>query len=513
MADRDYRAGKVEQGALHHLGAGQVEVVGRLVQNHDRGTGEQALGQGHARLLAARQGADLLLQIHLGELQQGEELVDLPALGTVGQADDVDRVGDGVVGVQVGEDLVEVRKLHARPPVHAAGVRRFLQGEQAEQRGLAAAVGADHDDAVAAAQFEGQVEEEDLVVVRLAQTLDAAEGILDPQAVVDPGDDILHGFGIGPLLDIGQPALERLAGVARRFLAIGDGFGFVHEQFFLVLELVLQLLDPGGFFAHVLGEVARVVLELVVLDLDDAVDDPVQKVAVVGNQDQGAAQLVEPLFQPGQPLDVEVVGGLVEQEHVRVLEEDLGQGGAVAPAAGELLHGPGAVGFAEAELGEHGVDAVLVVPAVNLVHALQEGGLASEQAVDGPGVGVGGEGVFDLFQFGVEGVHLGEQGVEDRFDRLVAVEFGELGEVADADIFVHLHLALGGLFLAEDEAQQGGLARAVFADQANAVTFIQAEEGVAKDGFRVVLLGDVVQADQAHAGSSRMIFWKRRWGV
>src|SRR5579875_1404491 len=53
----------------------------------------------------------------------------------------------------------------------------------------------------------------------------------------------------------------------------------------------------------------------------DVVGHPFQEVPVVADHDQGARPAVEQVFQFGERLDVEVVGGLVEQQHVRLVHQ------------------------------------------------------------------------------------------------------------------------------------------------------------------------------------------------
>ena len=55
VAGHDNRTREARQRTLHDLRAGEVQVIGRLVQNHQARAGEQAQRQGHARLLAAGQ--------------------------------------------------------------------------------------------------------------------------------------------------------------------------------------------------------------------------------------------------------------------------------------------------------------------------------------------------------------------------------------------------------------------------------------------------------------------------
>ena len=104
--------------------------------------------------------ADRLFEVQLGELQQAEELVDLLARGQVRQADHVDRVRDGIVEVQIGEDLVVVDVSGIRRPRPRAVVRLFAAGQNAQQGGLAAAVRPEDGDAVAPVDLEGNILEQ-----------------------------------------------------------------------------------------------------------------------------------------------------------------------------------------------------------------------------------------------------------------------------------------------------------------------------------------------------------------
>ncbi len=81
------------------------------------------------------------------------------------------------------------------------------------------------------------------------------------------------------------------------------------------------------------------------------------------DHDGALVGLEEPL-EPGDALQVEVVGGLVEQQHVGLREQDLGERHAHLPPARELRDVLGEVGLPEpksakhrARLGLHGVAA------------------------------------------------------------------------------------------------------------------------------------------------------------
>ena len=106
-----------------------------------------------------------------------------------------------------------------------------------------------------------------------------------------------------------------LVGLLR--VAAGDGLG-------------VEVAEPA---AAELGAGAVVLVEL-----EDPVDGGLQEGPVVGDDDQPAVGLVEEALQAGQTGEVEVVGGLVEEEDVEAGQEDGGQRGPGRLPARELAH-------------------------------------------------------------------------------------------------------------------------------------------------------------------------------
>ncbi len=95
------------------------------------------------------------------------------------------------------------------------------------------------------------------------------------------------------------------------------------------LELVLDGLLAGGFLLGFLGEafflgfqpLGIVALEgnaFAAVQLQDPAGHVVEKVAVVGDGHHGAAVVVQEALQPGHRFGIEVVGRLVQQQHVGV---------------------------------------------------------------------------------------------------------------------------------------------------------------------------------------------------
>ena len=109
--------------------------------------------------------------------------------------------------------------------------------------------------------------------------------------------------------------------------------------------LAQQVLPPGlgrvglpralGPGQHV-GRVPAVELaDGAVADLPRPLAHRVEEPAIVGDDEQRAAPDAQVLGQPGDALDVEVVGGLVEHQQVGLLDEGGGQGDPAALAAGQ----------------------------------------------------------------------------------------------------------------------------------------------------------------------------------
>ena len=97
----------------------------------------------------------------------------------------------------------------------------------------------------------------------------------------------------------------------------------------LLRQPLLLLLQPGGVVA-LPGNAAAAI------ELQDPAGDVVEEVAVVGDGHDGAGVVVQEALEPGHRFGVEVVGRLVEQQQVGLLQQQPAQRHAPALAAGEL---------------------------------------------------------------------------------------------------------------------------------------------------------------------------------
>ena len=111
-------------------------------------------------------------------------------------------------------------------------------------------------------------------------------------------------------------------------LQVGDLPLLLHVGRLLQRELLRAL-------ALELRIVAGVGLQLPRVEMDDPVDHAVEKIAVVRDEQQRSGIAREPVLEPQHGVEVEVVGGLVEEQEVRAAHQGLREIEPHSPAAGE----------------------------------------------------------------------------------------------------------------------------------------------------------------------------------
>ena len=263
------------------------------------------------------------------------------------------------------------------------------------------------------------------------------------------------------------------------------------------------MLIGDGALALVEVVVPAVGGELAGVDLDDLVHDPVHELLVVGGHEDGARIAPEELLEPDDRLEVEVVGGLVEEQCVGRHEEDAGQGHAHLPAARErahvAVHGLGGEPQAGQDLAGPGLEAVspqLVEAGLDVAEPLDQ----LVHLVDPPGIG---EGVLERVQLGghrgdgTGAVHgLGHGAPSGHLAHV-------LREVTHGDAAVDGDLSLVGRLLPGHEPEEGGLAGAVRADETDLLPRVDHGGCLDEEDLVAVLHGDGVEADQGVAFYTR----------
>ncbi len=358
-----------------------------------------------------------------------------------------------------------------------------LQG--AEQRGLARAVEADDDQALAALDFEADVGEDALAAVALGEPggvehecrARAARGEADVHAAALAADD---GHA---LLERGHAALQGVdlhdAGGAVFAQALGGAL----QADDLLLLLRLGLLQ-GGLEAGALPQVGAVgaarLLDLVaeLIQPDDLVDVAVEELQVVRDDQQAATIGAQEVHQPAGGGRVEEVGRLVEQQQVGALEEQAGQGELGLLAAAEGADAAVEGDARQAEAGDELLGArigVVVAEAVERGLRLSE---ALEGGVERRALGFGqhsGQGVVFL-DGGVEAAAAEDVVAHGAVGNHGVLVGHILRQVAEGGRAQH-GAAVGGLD-AGDDLEQRGLAGAVDADEAGLLAGAERERDV-----------------------------------
>jgi hypothetical protein len=187
-----------------------------------------------------------------------------------------------------------------------------------EQRRLAAAVGADQADLVAAQHGGREVVDQQLVPEAHADVTQLGDDLARRQPGVQLQPHLPE--HVAPrralLAQLQQPRHAADAACAPRLHALAHPHLFLRQQLVGTRRAAgfsLQLAQLGGLEGR---EVARVAAQHGAVELDDARGHGVDEGAVVRHQHQRAAPLAQQALQPLDGIDVEVVGRLVEQQQL-----------------------------------------------------------------------------------------------------------------------------------------------------------------------------------------------------
>src|SRR5256712_3579919 len=337
VADDHDASREVEQRLFERAQRVHVQIVRRLVEQEDVAARTKQLGQVDSVSLAAGEIADPFLLVGAAKSERrgvrarvARPGPDLDALLAAG-----DLLPDLLRRIQGIPGLRHVCELDRVADTQRPAIVRLLVREQPKERRLSRSVRPDDPDDPAARQREGEVVEEEPVAVRLAQSLRLHDQLAEPRSGRDRDLELalaLVGiFGEKPLvgfdarLALGLPGawgrahpleLPRERSLPRRLLLLLDG------------EPPAFLVQPGAVVALV-GDAESAV------ELEDPAGDVVEEVAVVRDRDDASRVLGEMTLEPGDGLGVEMVRGLVEEQEVRLGEEQPAERDPATLAAGE----------------------------------------------------------------------------------------------------------------------------------------------------------------------------------
>ncbi len=249
------------------------------------------------------------------------------------------------------------------------------------------------------------------------------------------------------------------------------------------------------------GVVAGVVNESPAFEFLDALHDVIEHVAVVADHEHCAGELVvQELLEPLDAGDVQVVGGLVQEQKLRRLQEQLGKRKTPLLTAGELAHLQVELRIGEAQPVEDGLDAVVrgvPAPGLDLVLDL---GLAVKEALQSVGLGVLRlfQLVVDVLELGVELGELDQPGLGLVQERAGEIELGILGEIPDAAALGNGDGALIGPDAAGEHAQERRLAAPVASNQSDALPLVDRERDAVQQHAGADGIAEIGGGEQCH---------------
>ncbi len=500
VGHEQHGSGIGDQRILEDVAAREVEVVRRLVEHEQVHRVHHRLGEGEAGLLSARERAHQPIgglareperaqdRAHVAvprvRADRGLELLDHdPFLVehidlVLGEAGDVDVVAE-----------------HGR-----AGHGGELTEHDLEERGLAGAVGAEEGDLAAALDDEVDVADHGFAVVSGGDAVQLDDDATRSARLGEgePGDDLLAGRDLDAIeLLQGLDAALHLSRLGRLIaepfdkpLDLGHLLGLIGGR---------RLEDGQALLAlhHELDEPADVLGGRLVGELDDPVGHVVDEVTIVADEQQRTAPRHEVVLEPRRAVDVEVVGGFVEDQDVGVADEQASQRHAHPPAAGQLGDGTVGIGGGETEAGQDPVGLRFQGVAALLLEVRLDLAVAVEQ------LGIGRAGAHPALELVQLVGQVGEPGcpehdVEHRTD----AEVGDLlGQVADAEVLGPVDLADVRLLLAQEHLDEGGLTGPVTADEGDAPAGADLQADVAEQGPRAVGLAELGRGDHAEQGT------------
>ena len=251
-------------------------------------------------------------------------------------------IQNGFIGVERALVLIVVADIHIGAVADKTGIRQLLADDDLDQRRFADAVRADERDTVARAHAQRQIVKKMLFAERFAHLGQLKHILAGAPARLKGKTDgaLIHG-----LFQLFH-TVERLFAAFRR----ADGFFAVEhavagDDRLLALDfLLLDFIGAHAGFKALLtlrdipGVVSVILFGRPHQDFHNARADVIQKIAVMGNHQHAALVNGQIVFKPLQGLHVEVVGRFIQQEQIRLLQQQARQTKARLFAAAERIH-------------------------------------------------------------------------------------------------------------------------------------------------------------------------------
>ena len=159
------------------------------------------------------------------------------------------------------------------------------------------------------------------------------------------GEVNLGGRGARAVVQVREFADHRVRFINARFRFGGARFGAAAQPFnfgvyeiferFLPLALRVEVLFLRFQEVAVISINAEKAVFVGAIKLDHVIGDIFEEVAVVADDYAGEGSVLQQRFEPFDSGEIEMIGGLVQKQNIRLLDESFGNRQAFFPAAGE----------------------------------------------------------------------------------------------------------------------------------------------------------------------------------
>jgi hypothetical protein len=264
---------------------------------------------------------------------------------------------------------------------------------------------------------------------------------------------------------------------------------FAFGLFFLEGDLLqAQMLGPLPLKG---GVVARIQLGPLLVQMQGVGTDAVEELAIVRDHQQRAGILEQPLLEPQHRIQVQMVGGLVEQQQIGRRHQRPCHVQPHPPAAGKLGNRLHVRGRREAQAMQQSPGACCGVVAVHFFQPLM--GQRHRFIILGR----------HRCGFGADGRPHFRIAGDDKIDGRIRQRGGFLRHAGDADPAGNIDVALVRLQLTLDRRKQAALAAAIATDHADAATRVQGQIDTGQQQVLATPQGKVSEGNHEGADYSR----------
>ncbi len=242
----------------------------------------------------------------------------------------------------------------------------------------------------------------------------------------------------------------------------------------LLLALVhgLLLRKLLGALSFELAVIACVQADLLVFDVRDTGADDVQEIAIVRDDQQDTREAAQPALQPENGRQVEVIGGLIQQQHIRATHQGACQVEAHAPATRERGHRVLNILGRKPESVQEACGASVGTVAIDVLHVLV-------QRCQGIVSAIG----FCCCDFAPQRNQFSIS-FDNKFDSRNGSRWAFLLDMRDNQVLRQAECTIVGIELAHDHCEQGSFAAAVGANHAQALARMYLQTGIPDEQLR-----------------------------